>query len=506
MQGMQDMKTFARFGFVLSILFLFSIPRICLAGCDGGLAKAKPAWVDSPESVTDKYYFAAGVSDKKATSLAERIASAKQNALKSLAEMIEVDVKNSLVLEQSMKQHGSQALTDTSLLSITKTSANASLKNVEAIATWEDPQNCLIWLQVRVSKESVERGKREGLSRQLFANLNAQIAAAQDASAPTNNRVTAVDAALDILPRIEFEFIPEASSLAYYTQQLRSIKQTLSAMLASAEQGKKQLEEAAALVDKAALQNNEVDKAKSLVAAIQIYKALLNQYPKGMAPLFGPGDVFFKLGEAEELRGNQCGAKDFYLQAIDAQQVNARQPIARKRADALVCSAEDMEKSRWRVYFEGRQVDLICYFVTPPSRGHWQKTCDSVSNVVRSLGANVLIKPAGLPEGSIGELQRGEIPAALSGKGNLTMVYFASGKMNKRLDRDNPRNGKEYQFDGAIGAVMIDAGQMVFSDRFQGTTGWNPISSQMVMDVLAINVTKRWQDKFAKYLRHEVDQ
>jgi hypothetical protein len=506
LQGMQDMKIYARFCFVLSILFLFSFPGISLAGCEGGVAKAKPAWVDSPESVTDQYYFAAGVSDKKATSLAERIASAKQNALKSLAEMIEVDVKNSLVLEQSMKQHGGSALTDTSLLSITKTSTNASLKNVEAVATWEDPQNCLLWLQVRVSKESVERGKREGLSRQLFANLNTQISAAQDASAPTSDRVTAVDAAMDILPRIEFEFIPEASSPAYYTQQLRSIKQTLSGMLASSEQAKKQMEEAAALVDKAALQNNEVEKSKDIVAATQIYKALLNRHPKGLAPLFGPGDVFFKLGEAEELRGNQCGAKDYYLQAVDAQQVNARQPIARKRADALVCSAEDMEKSRWRVYFEGRQVDLICYFVTPTSRGHWQKTCDSVSNVVRSLGADVAIKPTGLPEGSIGELQRGEVPAALAGKSNLTMVYFASGKMNKRADKNNPNGGREYQFDGAIGAVMIDGGQMAFSDRFQGTTGWNPISSQMVMDVLAINVVKRWQDKFAKYLRHEVDQ
>lgn len=500
------MKTSTRIGFVLCILFLSAFTRVCLAACEGGAPKPKPAWVDAPESVTDQYYFAAGVSDKKATSLAERIASAKQNALKNLAEIIEVDVKNSLVLEQSMKQHGGSVLTDTSLQSITKTSTNASLKNVEAIATWEDPQNCLIWLQVRVSKESVERGKREGLSRQLYVNLNTQISAAQDASAPTDSRVTAVDAALDILPRIDFEFIPEASSLAYYTQQLRSIKQTLSAMVASTEQGKKQMEEAAALVDKAALQNNEADKSKSIVAAVKIYKAMLSQHPKGLAPLFGPGDVFFKLGEAEELRGNQCGAKDYYIQAVDAPQVNSRQSIARKRSDALVCSAEDMEKSRWRGYFEGRQVDLICYFVTPSGRGHWQKTCDSVSNVVRSLGADVAIKSGGLPEGSIGELQRGEIPATLTGKQSLTMVYFASGKMNKRVDKDNPKGGREYQFDGAIGAVMVETGQIVFSDRFQGTTGWNPISSQMVMDVLAINVVKRWQDKFAKFLRHEVEQ
>ena len=136
------MNTSIRSVLVLGILFLSIFARTSMAGCEGGAATARPAWVDAPESVTDQYYFAAGVSDKKATSLAERIASAKQNALKSLAETIQVDIKNSLVLEQSMNQHGSTALTDTSLLSITKTSTNASLKNVEAIATWEDPQNC----------------------------------------------------------------------------------------------------------------------------------------------------------------------------------------------------------------------------------------------------------------------------------------------------------------------------------------------------------------------------
>ena len=118
-----------------------------------------------------------------------------------------------------------------------------------------------------------------------------------------------------------------------------------------------------------------------------------------------------------------------------------------------------------RVFRRQARSNLVCSFVTPPNRGHWQKTCDGVSNVVRSLGADAVIKPAGLSDAAIGELQRGGIPAALAGKSNLTMVYFASGKMNKRLDKDNPGSGREYQFDGAFGAVMIDNGQIVFSDR-----------------------------------------
>jgi hypothetical protein len=499
------MMTIARLGFVPCLL-LALFPAISHAGCDGATTQPKPAWVDTPETVTDQFYFAAGVSDKGNAPLAERIASAKQNALKNLSEIITVDVKNALVMDQSMKKTGSVALSETTLQSITRTSTSASLKNVETVSSWVDPQSCLAWLQVRVSKENVEHSKREGVSRQLFASLNTQLAAAQDTAATTDARLAAVDAALDTLPRIEFGFIPEASSAAYYTQQLQGLKQSLSGMQAGAEQAKKQLADASALADKAAMQNNESDKSRDILAAIRIYRALLSQHPKGLEHQFGPGDLYFKLGEAEELRGNKCGAKDYYLQSADASQVIARQPIARKRAEALPCSAEDMEKSRWRLFFEGRKVELICYFSTPPDRGHWQKTCDSVGNVIHSLGADVAIKTNALPEGFIGKLQQGEIPASLSDKKDLTMVYFASGKMNKRKDRENPGGGKEYQFAGLIGAVMIDSGQLVFSDRFQGTTGWNPVSSEMTMDVLALNVVKRWQDKFSKFLRHEVDQ
>lgn len=495
----------ARLGFVTWLL-LALVPAIGHAACDGATSQPKPAWVDTPESVTDQYYYAAGVSDKGSAPLADRLASAKQNALKNLSEIISVDVKNSLVMDQSMKRQGRVVLSESTLQSITKTSTGASLKNVETVANWVDPQSCLAWVQVRASKETVERSKREGVSRQLFASLNTQLSAAQDTSAATEARIAAVDAALDTLPRIEFSFIPEASSAAYYTQQLQGLKQSLSGVQAGAEQAKKQTADASALADKAAMQRNEADKSRDILSAIRIYRALLSQYPKGLEQQFGPGDLYFKLGEAEEVRGNKCGAKDYYLQSVDAAQVIARQLIARKRADALACSAEDMEKSRWKLFFEGKKVELVCYYSTPPDHGHWQKTCDNVSNVILSLGAEVTIRTSALPEGFIGKLQQGEIPASLSDKKDMTMVYFASGKMNKRKDRDNPGGGKEYQFSGLIGAVMVESGQLVFSDRFQGTTGWNPVSSEMTMDVLALNVVKRWQDKFSKFLRHEVDQ
>jgi hypothetical protein len=82
----------------------------------------------------------------------------------------------------------------------------------------------------------------------------------------------------------------------------------------------------------------------------------------------------------------------------------------------------------------------------------------------------------------------------------------ASGKMTSRVDRDPQSRGRDYQFDGAMASLLVENGEVVFSDRFKGTTGWNPISSDMVMDVLGINVVKRWQNKFSKFLNQDMKQ
>lgn len=492
---------------VLPGIFLFGFlvfPLYSVAQCTGG--GAKPAWVDNPETITDEYFFAAGVSDNASASLSDRLATAKQNALKNLAEEIEVSVMNSLVLEQTRRENAGKVLTDSSLRSATKTSTSASLKNVETIEKWEDPQTCVIWQRVRVSTQHVEQGKKEGLAKILFGVLNDQLTLAQNSTGLLDARLSAVDAALDILPRISFEFIPEASSAAYYTQLLKRIQKELGGSRNDIEQAKKALSEADFLINQAVEQTDEVAKSKSLAAAISVYRALLAKHSNGLNPLFGPGDILFKLGETEEIRGNSCGAKNYYQQSTDSRQINGRQLIARKRADALACSAEDMERTLWRQHFEGRPTVIVCYYHSNVDQGVWHKACDGLNNIIRPLGADTIVKAQRISMEQLHELQGGGIPDTLGEKGKLLLGIFASGKMNNRIDRESPGQKREYQFEGGMATFLVEDGKTVFSDRFQGTTGWNPISPQMVLDVLAINVVNRWHGKFSKFLRHELDQ
>ncbi len=459
--------------------------------------------MDSPETVTAGYFFAAGVSDDPRAPLSERIATAKQNAIKNLSEMIEVTVRNSLVLEQASRNVAGKELTDSTLLSITRTSTSASLRNVEAVATWEDPDTCAIWLRARVSASHVEQGKREGLAKTLFGVLKEQIAAVQDERAPLDDRLSAVDAALEMLPRIALEFVPEASSGDHYLQLLNRFKQALQLRRDERNQAQAALNAADMQVNQASTQTGEIEKSRSLGAAAAAYRTLLARHGNGLSPVFEPGDILFRLGEVEELRGSSCGAKSYYQQAAESAQINDRREIARNKAATLVCSAEDMEKTLWRQYFEGRPTLLVCYFSAGAAKGAWNKACDGLNNIVRPLGADVVVRNRALSPAQLQLLQRGEIPVELGEPGRLVLGVVALGKMKSRVDRES--RGNEYQFEGGMTSFVLEGGSAVFSDRFQGTTGWNPISGEMVMDVLGINVVKRWRDKFSKFLRRELN-
>ena len=183
----------------------------------------------------------------------------------------------------------------------------------------------------------------------------------------------------------------------------------------------------------------------------------------------------------------------------DSAQLIDRREIARKKSESLACSSEDMEKTLWRQYFEGRPVTLLCYFKAGQDAGNWLKACDGLNNVIRPLGAEVQVVNKPLTAAQLNALTQGELADDLQKDGVLLAVA-------SRIDRDPQSRGHDYQFDGAMASLLAENGNIVFSDRFKGTTGWNPISSDMVMDVLAINVVKRWQKKFSKFLNQDLQQ
>lgn len=489
-----------------------------VATCPGN--GPQPGWVSSPDAISSEHFYAAGVSSQTHGPLAERLESARQNALRNLSSLIQVEVRNSLTMEQSQRQSGGAVLTESSLRTLTETSTQASLESVETAETWEDAATCQAWVRVRVARQILEEKKRSALARQLFTLLNERLAAAQDESHPLAVRQTALDTAQDLLPRIALELIPEASSTAYYTQQTRRLSDTLATAARELQEVRQQLTDADGQLLKAENQPDEAAKARMRQAAIGTYRQLLKQYSSGLPPLFAPGDLYIKLAEAEELRANRCGAKNYYQLALASKQLVDRSAVARQRAEALNCSAEDMEKSLWRQFFEGRSLDLLCLQKAPTSATAanpagasakpWHKACDEAGNVLRALGADVQTRRAELPAVQTQALLQGNLPDKLgtpAGAGRPLLVMLASGKMNNRQEKDpDGKTSREYQFEGLLWTLLWDGDKPVYTDRFQGLTGWNPVSPEMAMDVLALNVARRWQDRFGKFLNQELKQ
>lgn len=482
---------------LLALLAVFICsPTLSLAQCGG--SGPRPNWIESPEMVTADYIFAAGVSNEPRASLSERINTAKQNALRSLSEVIEVSVKNSLVLEQSSRKTWGFELTDSNLASITQTSTNASLRNVEIIETWEDPKSCDLWLRARVAKSDVEKGKREGMSKTLFVALKTNLELAQNETITLARRLSAVDASQDMLPRIDFGSIIEANSVEFYNQLLIKLGASLRQTLERLERSKSDWDAANLLVSEASTQPNENEKSKRLARAAILYKSLLATHSSGVSDVFESGDILFKLGEIEELRGSSCGAKSYFQQAQDSKQLNDKREIARKKAEALGCSPQDMEKTLWRQFFEGRTITLVCFYKAGSKTGAWNKACDGLNSAIRPLGAEVTFRTKPLSDKQLLAFTQGDAATgAIEPQQGLVLAVVASGQIGKRAG--------EYQFDGEMASVLFENGELVFSDRFKGMTGWNPISAEMVMDVLGINVIKRWQGKFSKFLRHELN-
>lgn len=339
----------------------------------------------------------------------------------------------------------------------------------------------------------------------LFASMKTNLEQAQDESNALDRRLSATVAAQDAFSRISFEFIPDAGSADYFWKLLDALRAELQQTKDRLEQARADLKAADLLVAEAGAQTSESEKSKRLAKAAILYKNLLANHNSGIANMFGPGDLLFKLGEVELLRRSTCGARNYFQQAQDSAQLIDRREIARKKAEALACSAEDTEKTLWRQYFEGRPVMLVCYYQAGKDAGAWLKACDGLNNVIRPLGAEVAVRNKPLSEQQLQAMTQGEVPAGVADSEGLLLAVVASGKMASRVDRDPQSRGHAYQFDGAMASLLLDNGTMVFSDRFQGTTGWNPISSGMVMDVLGINVVKRWQAKFSGFLRHELN-
>lgn len=487
---------FRRLTIISVLTAAVSLPALSRAECAFLPDNPMPAWVGQVQGKSENVVFGVGSADGNGNSSGTRlIESARQAAIRNLTETVQVTVRSNLTLMETKKQTGSRIFTDSSMQSAIETAANLSMKNLRIDDPWLDRKTCTVWVRAFTDLQSIEQAQLEQYHRQLLATLKEWRERAAQENLPRDERLSAVRLASNLLGQINFKILPDISQ-SYYQQWVEDLRLKLESSQNKTEVAQQTLKEAEKRIDRARLEISEADRNKGLAKAAQQLRQLLIDYPQGEKNVFRPVDLQIRLAELDLERGNTCGARKQYMKLMDDPDP-AIVDIGRKKARETPCSPADQEKSAWRQVFEGRDIDLVCVQRLNGKATFWSKACDTFANQIRPYGASVKII-AELPSTiSIQALLQEGSPSASS---SPTLYVLADGKIQKQNNRDNPSGGVDYQFTGQMAMLFSENQSLTFSDRFQGVTGWNPLSEQMAMDVLALNLGKRWKEKFSAYL------
>ena len=99
------------------------------------------------------------------------------------------------------------------------------------------------------------------------------------------------------------------------------------------------------------------------------------------------------------------------------------------------------------------------------------------------------------------KLDRDSNAAANMNLKGRVLLFVAKGKVKNRKNAKNPM-GEDHQFSGKIYSYLLNNGKLDFKDKYTGTGGWNPVSEEMALEVLGLNVAKRWKSKYLKHIKN----
>lgn len=457
------------------------------AKCDF-LAKApRPDWVSGSQAQADRYTGVGQAGEQD--SVRQQLELAKQAAIRDLASNIEVSVRNDLTVSETLKT-GSEPITEMQIESITRSTTDVSLAGVEVDGSWLDRKRCVLWVLVSVDKAEVERLQAVNYQQANVAQLDDLIARAEQADLPVEQREQALAKAQTLIGEIDFSLLEQALSRDFYDQTLGRIAGLVQAAQSEAIDVGGQLEQARALIVDAKSAKAASARGIKLNEARQLLRQVARLEPWGKAPDYWAEQASWELGDLETAANNPCAARVQYSRIESLAKDATWTRRARRAMHTVACSEDDQQKYVWRQRFEGQQVALMCAFDTGNTQQHWQRVCDDIRGFLASHGAAVEQRNASEPAAVLSAAQ-----SAPLNDDNIVLVFAATGQI---ATRDNPRNAgvTDYQFKGKLLTRVVSDASDEFADNYSGVGGWNPISRDMAMEVLALQVSRRWQDKY----------
>jgi F0F1-type ATP synthase membrane subunit b/b' len=472
--------------------------------CDFLPPASQPIWTfDSP--AIKGYYVGVGLAEEDDDGPDAQIEKARQQALADLASSIEVSVRSSLKIDIRERRSNGDADVDKDIQQLTETITDTSLKEVQVDSTWLDRKRCIVWVRVKVSRSIIKTKQHRELQARKLVLLDNLYDRAGDKTASASAKDNALDQAYIVFKEIDFKALKGVTSKAYYKRLLDNLGKKVRKSASSIQQAEKLRQQAEQLLLQANESSNGNTRKRKMAAAVGKLKQIIADNPVGESSVsFVSESAAFKIAEVEKARNNSCAAQFQYEIVRDRTQSDEWRNKAARLAVLTKCTRKNKKNRAWRKSFDGVRTTYLCASDIAGVTDDWGKPCESLQGFLSGFGA----MDADYPDITSDQLVKlayrlnKSLKAAAKLKDNgRVLIFVAKGKIKTRSNARNPM-GSDYQFSGRIYSYVIHNGKLEFKDKYTGTGGWNPVSEEMAVEVLGLNVAKRWKKKYLQHIRN----
>jgi hypothetical protein len=461
-----------------------------------GGAWGEPDWVETrPQDAA--YYIGIGVAAREGPR-AEYREKARLAALRDLASEITVTIDSTFLLRVTE----TTGLTEEEVRDETRASVQATLTDVEFVDAYKGRREQ--WVYYRLSRQAYQAQRARARVRAL-ADAEAALAGV---SSPTARLRAHLQALAHLLP-----FVGEAEPKQW------TGKSVLSAVDASHR----------SLVD--LLTSIELRPDRSVLFGLSGARVpdplVVTVFDRNSDGPLGGMPVRFTRSETNAVptsaHSDSAGRAVFHVGAVGSpaqplmvhaaldierlapEQVPAgffttlveRLPVSRVAVPLKLFDTADRESYLWHRAVSGHTVRVLAAYRVGEAAHEWFKMRDEMATHVQKHGAK--LGTTALAPGRIAALpiDAGEAWRSLGDVGDaIIMLAVADGRLNRR----DTAAGEAVAFSGTIRTTTLQDGQVLFTDTYQGASGFNPMGEAMCMDVLGLHAIKRWRTRYLKQL------
>ena len=447
-------------------------------------ASDQPSWITTPKNSAE-YYFGMSAELVRNQDISLAIQTSKRQAIEDLASSVRVKVKSQLTVSEALNSSGQSRQDIESLSTLT---VDNTLEEVEVDDIWLDQENCQLWTLVKVSKQSVKTQKERSFSLTLLSKLQKLLDQSDDPNTQFLVRLEKVKLARKLFERISFKLLTSASS-DIEQSKLNSVEAKFDINTPKFKTAKILLNELNSVSNQFANHSEPATRSKLALEA----KALSHQILE-IAPLnlqLGISEQALALvADIDLSQNNSCGAKTRWKNILKYSRNNKYLQLAKQNSSSLSCSKKELKKAAIRAVFEGQKVKLWCSTVVNNEHTYWEKACDALRETITLYGA---IVSSSKPVSDVANTATNKVQAKSK---HIDITLLASGTFESRNNPKNP-NGTDYRFNGKVNQQITNTNHIIMKDSFSGLTGWNPVSENFALDLLALNLSKRFKSKLS---------